>query len=131
LLVVEIEMDAREPYACTEFRSRAFRSEFGWLEDGIEGVERGAVLQTGVVVGGPPGGRPANTYLSVDEDIDAEILKDAAHGRCGIQYAVAKGIDALARGTGAGGAKSKVRIHLLRPNRRRRKRTEDKGGYQY
>src|ERR1035438_6979357 len=123
-------MDAGESDACAEFRRRAFGAEFGRLKDGIESVERRAVLQTGIVVGGPPGGCPAKTYLFIDKEIEAEILKDAAHGRCGIQCPVAKSIDALARGTGASGAKSKVRIHLLRPNRRPGKRTEYQGGFQ-
>src|ERR1035438_9491021 len=101
-------MDAGESDACAEFRRRAFGAEFGRLKDGIESVERRAVLQTGIVVGGPPGGCPPKTYLFIDKEIEAEILKDAAHGRCGIQCPVAKSIDALARGTGAGGAKSKV-----------------------
>ena len=121
LPVVKIEMDARESDTCSEFRSGASGTEFGRLEDGIESVERGAVLKAGIIVGGPPGGRPAETYLSIDKYVESEIFKNSARSP--------KRIDALAIGSSAHRADRKVRIHLLRPSKRRRKR--NKNGYQY
>jgi hypothetical protein len=60
--------------------------------------------------------------LLIDKQIDAGIGKDSAQGRSVIQRPVAKRIDAVAGGTGAGGANSNISIHLLRPYRGRGKR---------
>jgi hypothetical protein len=114
LLIVKFEMHARHSDAGTKFRHETPGTESGRLEDAIEDMKRGTVPETGIVGRSPlPGRCPTNAHLFVEEDVDAEIGKDATHLRRRIQGVVTKRIDLLTIGTGAGGANSEVRIHFL------------------
>ena len=82
LRVVVIKVDAREADARAQLRQGQLSAKQGWLENGIEHIELGPILKAGIVMSGPPGGRPPNAHLPIQEKIEAKIGKDTAHGRC-------------------------------------------------
>ena len=82
LLVVKFEMHARHSDAGAKFRHETPGSDSGRLEDAVEGMERRAILETGIVRSTLlPGRCPTHAYLFVEEDVDAEIGKDATQAR--------------------------------------------------
>src|ERR1700687_1511636 len=93
-------------------------ADSGGLEDAIEGMERGVILETGIIPGRPPPGRsPTNDHLFIEEEVDTEIGKDAAQAPRRVQSLVTKGIELLAIGTGVGRTKPNIRVHFLGTDR--------------
>jgi hypothetical protein len=126
--VVEIEVNSRQTDAGSKFRYKTACADFDRPEDSIERMERGVILETGIVRGSPPpGGRPTNAELLVEKDIDAKMGENAGQPRRCVKRLVAEGIDLVAVGTVPSRAQPDVCVDFLGTKRQRPQETaEDK-----